>query len=268
MSRVPSEQLWKALGLEEGCGVTVWKPEMEKFYHVLFKHGGKQYNRSTGCEDVAAAKLRGAEIFAEVVAAPRKAAEAATLATLAERLARIEALLASLGAGASGAAVVPSSPRTPREAVEEYLGEKGRSVSPLHLKNLRMVNGELVGWLEREGKELHQLGVVDLSSWLHAMEDRVGGWKAKTHAHWVTEVSMFLNWCLKRGYVTTNPASKIDRRRVHVSGGANIDINWRTRSRHGGKAAPMARFATGAAGWIRLGFLPGCGPSCGKICRR
>jgi hypothetical protein len=84
--------------------VNVFRPSGQRFYHVFFRHRGRQVLRSCGVEDYGRAKKKAAGIFAEVVAAPVKIEEQVTLQEIKAEMVALRA------AFAGGPAVTPTRP--------------------------------------------------------------------------------------------------------------------------------------------------------------
>ena len=94
--------------------MTISKGRRERFYHVLFKLNGRQVNRSTGCENLAAAKVRAKEIFAECVRGPK---EAASIASLSAQLEEMKSMIVRIMENAAS----PSTGRPGRSSAKVNL---------------------------------------------------------------------------------------------------------------------------------------------------
>ena len=129
---------WLLQALKMEGPVTVFKPKHERFYHVFFRHAGKQINRSTGEASYATAKEKAAQIWAEVVTRPQRQAEMEDLVTVTAELRELRSMLKAgvLPTGASLTAMpVPAArKKSLRTACDEYPRGRGTSLGGLRPK--------------------------------------------------------------------------------------------------------------------------------------
>lgn len=194
--------LLAALGLEGG-GVNVFRPSGQRFYHVFFRHRGRQVLRSCGVEDYGAAKDKAAGIFAEVVATPLKVAEQITLQEIKAEMVALRAAVAG------GVAVMPTlSAKLTSDALKTFLDARKNS-SPSHFKQLSGRNTRFVTWLAAEG--LANLGDVTapvVRRYLDSLEI-----EARSQKNVLNDLANFFRWCKapERAWLAADPCEGMER---------------------------------------------------------
>ena len=213
MAALQTVQLLEALRMEGP--VTVFKPKHERFYHVFFRHAGKQINRSTGEAGYAAAKEKAAQIWAEVVTRPQRQAEIEDLVAVTSELRELRALLKAGAAPAttSGPVTVPAArKKSLSTACEEFLAEKKKFVSFHQYDGLKARCPRLVSFCISRGIEYVQdVTPTICHEWIRSL-----GVAPHTENGYMGDISNFLNWCTKvpRQWLASNPISALPRHRT------------------------------------------------------
>lgn len=133
----------------------------------------------------------------------------AVLSALASAVAALAAALA--GGQAQGAPCAPPrpaplpSPAPPLvECVNEFLLAKARAGrSERYLRQLRVTLRSLLAGRARE--PVDRIAAVDLERWLGAH-----GWGPRTRRGYLADSGTLFAWCIRRGYLTRNPAAAVE----------------------------------------------------------
>lgn len=219
MSRLPAKYLVQAAlpGADmEDFAVTVFRPRGRNTFYVFFRSpDGRQRNLSTGSNDYETAKRKAAEVVASELRRPAESAKEQTLreeiAILRHQLDEQAALLRLLVAGGQKVSM-----KAVEEATKQFLTEKAPpEVSEAHYRDLERVCRLLEAWASKQGvKTVADLTTKEIEAWLLA-----GGWTvAKTFNARLNTAAIFLNWCVKKQYVTECAADRISRKRCAKRG--------------------------------------------------
>jgi len=200
----------------EDFAVTVFRPRGRNTFYVFFRSpDGRQRNLSTGSNDYETAKRKAAEVVASELRRPAESAKEQTLreeiAILRHQLDEQAVLLRLLVAGGQKVSM-----KAVEEATKQFLTEKAPpEVSEAHYRDLERVCRLLEAWASKQGiKTVADLTTEQLSAWLLA-----GGWTvAKTFNARLNTAAIFLNWCVKKQYVTECAADRITRKRCAKRG--------------------------------------------------
>ena len=114
-----------------------------------------------------------------------------------------QAILNAAGVSA-GQAPVGFAPTglTLNQAVKEFLHAKARAgASDVHLKRLGIALKSFASGHGRGRAPVAAVTAAQLEKWLHE-----GEWAPKTARNYLTDTSIFFNYCLNRGYIERNPA--------------------------------------------------------------
>ena len=130
-------------------------------------------------------------------------------AALAQCAAALTALASAIGKGgfvstSQNHAPPPSLGVTVVEAVNDFLTAKARAGrSERYLRALRVSLGSFV--FGRANTDLSTVTIADLETWIEAKQ-----WAARTQRGYLSDVSIFFNWCMRRGLAKENPASAVE----------------------------------------------------------
>lgn len=196
--------------------MTVFRPRGRNTFYVFFRSpDGRQRNLSTGSNDYETAKRKAAEVVASELRRPAESAKEQTLreeiAILRHQLDEQAALLRLLVAGGQKVSM-----KAVEEATKQFLTEKAPpEVSEAHYRDLERVCRLLEAWASKQGvKTVADLTTKEIEAWLLA-----GGWTvAKTFNARLNTAAIFLNWCVKKQYVTECAADRISRKRCAKRG--------------------------------------------------
>lgn len=116
-------------------------------------------------------------------------------------------LLAALGHYESYLRTKPTVSLTVSDAVAKFLVEKeGRGIRDRSIESLRAVCNSFA--LHCGNRAVAAVAKSDVESYLKAE------WSGQTKNGYLTRLNTFLAWCMKAGYVTSNPVALVERFRV------------------------------------------------------
>lgn len=131
----------------------------------------------------------------------------AVLSSLAAAVAALAAALAGNQAHQPPPVLGPSLPSPAPllvEAVNEFLLAKARAGrSERYLRQLRVSLRSLLAGRARV--PLDQVGPTELDRWLDSQ-----GWAPRTRRGYLSDASTLFAWCIRRGYLATNPARAVE----------------------------------------------------------
>lgn len=170
--------------------MTIWRSASDKPYHVIFRHGGVQVNRSTGTTIYADAQRRAAEIYAEVIRGPK---EATTMASLERQIESIKALVLrlSLNGANAGNPHGKTEVKTLKAGYDAFIAAKqSAGMAAESLPRLQRRLGEFVDFAG-PGINLPEITTQTIEAWIGSKP----GNNPRTKNNDVDAVSQFLRWC-------------------------------------------------------------------------
>ena len=193
--------------------MTISRLNGRRYFHALFRIGGRQFNRSTGCEDYGSAKLAAAKIFATAATETQTvSAEGGTREDLLNEIRELKALIVALprsphglspGASTMDLATHPQSAvhlKTIEEAKDEFLSAREPHISRSALRDYRRTLNRLAD--SHPARRVNTITATDVESFLKAQNvgpKRFNNMRGDLHA--------FFNYCLSpaRKWTRENP---------------------------------------------------------------
>ena len=188
VARVQPHLLFDALGMEGQ--VTIWRGASDKPYHVIFRHGGVQVNRTTGTTIYADAQRRAAEIYAEVIRGPK---EATTMASLERQMEDLKTLVLglSLNGAKAGNPHARAEVKTVKAAFNAFVAAKQSAC--MAAESLPRLQRRLDEFVDFAGPEVNlpEITTQTIEAWIASKP----GNNPRTKNNDVDAVSQFLRWC-------------------------------------------------------------------------
>jgi integrase len=170
--------------------VTIWRAGPEKPYHVIFRHGGVQINRSTGTTNYVEAQSRGAAIHAEVIRGPK---EAVTMACLDRKIEDLKSLILqfAMNSGKSGNPHVRPEVKSLNDAYAAFvLAKQTEGLAEATLPRLQRRLDEFISFAG-EKTQLPEVSTQMIEKWIAAKPSN----NPRAKKNDVDVVSQFLRWC-------------------------------------------------------------------------